>query len=114
MSESKPQSREALVEIRKDIIGKLKEVGADEHGDLIGDLRLQEGFGDAGAAASARADLIARVQRLLGRLDRVDQALAQLDAGEYGVCADCGEAISPERLEFRPTSVLCVSCKGAG
>jgi DnaK suppressor protein len=114
MPESKPQSREALVDIRKEIIGKLEEVGADEHGDLIGDLGLQEGFGDAGAAAAARADLIARVQRLLGRLNRVDEAMAQIDAGEYGVCASCGETISSERLEFRPTSVLCVSCKSAG
>jgi DnaK suppressor protein len=114
MPDSKPQTRGTLAEIRKGILEKLEEVGADEHGDLVGDLRLQEGFGDAGAAASARADLISRVQRLLARLARVDEALAHLDAGEYGTCANCGEAIAPERLEFRPTSVLCVSCKSAG
>lgn len=43
-------------------------------------------------------------------LQQVDAALARLDAGDYGVCADCGRPIPAERLEVRPFATHCVSC----
>jgi RNA polymerase-binding transcription factor DksA len=41
----------------------------------------------------------------------VDAALGKLEAGTYGICATCGEEISADRMEFRPTSVRCMDCK---
>ncbi|KPK49049.1 MAG: hypothetical protein AMJ63_17315, partial [Myxococcales bacterium SG8_38_1] len=35
-------------------------------------------------------------------LDQVNQALARLDAGEYGLCADCEEPIAEARLKALP------------
>ncbi len=46
------------------------------------------------------------VQRVSG----VDVAIANLDAGRYGTCLRCGQAISPGRLEAQPTATLCVTC----
>ena len=43
-------------------------------------------------------------------LQQVDDALARMDAGTYGVCANCGRPIPPERLEVRPFAVYCVAC----
>lgn len=40
----------------------------------------------------------------------VDAALARVEAGTYGVCAVCGRAIAPGRLEARPTATTCVAC----
>lgn len=37
-------------------------------------------------------------------------ALARISAGTYGSCANCGEAINPERLEAIPEATHCVSC----
>jgi DnaK suppressor protein len=37
-------------------------------------------------------------------------ALDQLDRGTYGVCANCGAAIDPERLLARPQARLCINC----
>ena len=37
-------------------------------------------------------------------------ALARMDEGTYGTCAECGEEIPEARLEARPLSVTCVSC----
>lgn len=61
--------------------------------------------------------LSAEWSRLSGLLDgardelqQVDDALARMDAGEYGVCANCGRGIPIERLRVRPFADLCVPC----
>jgi len=41
---------------------------------------------------------------------QIDAALARIDAGEYGVCRDCGGAIDPRRLEALPYALLCREC----
>lgn len=43
------------------------------------------------------------------RVSEVDRALARLDAGTYGRCEQCGQAIARERLFARPVSSLCVT-----
>lgn len=40
----------------------------------------------------------------------IDAALDRLDAGEYGVCTDCGRPISAERLDVLPATPTCVEC----
>ena len=44
-------------------------------------------------------------------LDQVDEALSRIEAGTYGICANCGKPINPARLEARPSSVLCIECQ---
>lgn len=44
------------------------------------------------------------------RLARIEGTLARLDAGEYGHCFACGEAIDERRLAFDPTVTRCVKC----
>ena len=43
-------------------------------------------------------------------LDQVSQALARLDAGEYGLCTDCEESIAEARLKALPYATLCIQC----
>ena len=38
-------------------------------------------------------------------------ALARLDSGEYGTCADCGDAIPAARLAAQPFAVRCIACQ---
>jgi RNA polymerase-binding transcription factor DksA len=40
-----------------------------------------------------------------------DEALARLDAGKYGQCQNCGDAISIERLTAIPFASYCVDCQ---
>lgn len=53
--------------------------------------------------------------RLRGReqklLKKIDEAIARIDGGTYGVCESCGEQISIKRLEARPVTTLCIDCK---
>lgn len=41
------------------------------------------------------------------------QALKAIESGKYGVCKYCGKEIDQKRLEARPTSSSCISCKKA-
>lgn len=43
-------------------------------------------------------------------LHQVDDALTRVEAGTYGVCANCGRPIPAGRLEARPFAEHCVSC----
>lgn len=44
-------------------------------------------------------------------LDQVEEALARIEAGTYGKCANCGKPIDPERLEARPYSIYDINCQ---
>ncbi len=41
---------------------------------------------------------------------RIRAALARIEAGEFGYCAECGEEIAPKRLELDPAVPTCISC----
>ncbi len=63
-------------------------------------------------AMQAQAMAQASGQRREETLIRISSALQRIDDGDYGFCATCEEAINPQRLEFDPTVVYCVSCAG--
>lgn len=42
---------------------------------------------------------------------QVENALARIAEGEYGVCLACHRRIEPERLEIAPETCFCVSCQ---
>lgn len=44
-------------------------------------------------------------------IKKIDEALANLDSGDYGYCESCGVEIGIRRLEARPTATLCIGCK---
>jgi len=40
----------------------------------------------------------------------IEKALKRIDNDEFGDCFECGEMISPQRLELNPTATLCIEC----
>ncbi|GMG81867.1 TraR/DksA C4-type zinc finger protein [Paralimibaculum aggregatum] len=46
----------------------------------------------------------------LSELRMIEAALGRIEAGEYGYCVNCGEAIAPGRLEAVPHAARCVRC----
>ena len=44
-------------------------------------------------------------------LSRIDRALEAMDAGDYGLCEECGCHIPFERLKAEPMTRHCVACK---
>ena len=44
-------------------------------------------------------------------LKQIDDALAKIRAGHYGICEQCGRSIKKARLKAIPFTTLCISCK---
>ncbi len=44
-------------------------------------------------------------------ISQIDEALARMDSGDYGVCERCGREIGAERLEAKPYATLCIECQ---
>ncbi len=49
-----------------------------------------------------------RDRRLIGK---IEEALARLETGTFGMCTVCGRPISAARLRARPVTDLCIDCK---
>src|SRR5579864_1539665 len=68
------------------------------------------------AVESAEADIqedieFALVQMKSETLNKINDALARLEHGEYGNCFDCGEEIAEKRLRALPFAVRCKDCE---
>ena len=66
-----------------------------------------------GSASLTHDDEVAAavVERRARELDQVNRALEDIDAGRYGVCADCGGEIAEARLRVLPFATRCVGCQ---
>jgi DnaK suppressor protein len=64
------------------------------------------------ANADAEAELQIRLHQTEGRLLRaIEEALARVRDGTYGVCGVCKQPISKARLEVVPWTRHCRECK---
>ena len=68
-----------------------------------------------GSASLTHDDEVAAavVERRARELDQIDRALEHIDAGHYGVCADCGGEIAEARLLVLPFATRCVACQAS-
>lgn len=100
---------------------ELRSAVAAEVGRLEADLRaVFEASQDSNAddehdpegstIAYERAQLAAVLDATRRRLADVDEALARLDSGAYGVCERCHRPIPAGRLAVRPFARTCVDC----
>ena len=66
---------------------------------------------EEGAQTEHEAFTLSRLGEAQRReLQQIDAAIARLDAGEYGLCADCEQEIDPRRLKALPYALLCAEC----
>ena len=74
----------------------------------------QENLADPLDRATVESDRI-RMFRIRDResilIKKIRQSLEDIENGEYGICEDCGEDISIERLKARPVTSFCIGCK---
>jgi DnaK suppressor protein len=63
--------------------------------------------------ADGESDYMSAVSAQAGSatIEEIDFALDKIREGTYGICEDCGGAISARRLKARAFAVLCIRCK---
>jgi DnaK suppressor protein len=78
-------------------------------GDAVGD--AGEDQADVGAKTFEREHELALTYNARELLAQTERAIARIEAGTYGVCESCGNAIGKARLQAFPRATLCVACK---
>ena len=108
MSDKFAEIKKNLLRERQDLLREVsnsyetcRELGQDGVPDI----------GDMSSAAYSRDVLFNVSETQRKRIQDIDFALEQIDKGECGVCMECGEEISPRRMEVRPFSRYCIECK---
>ncbi len=106
-----------LLSIKKKLIKQREDLLSEAENTLTSKISSEkESFPDPTDQAVAELDsnftlrLRGREQKLL---KKIDEAIARIESGTYGVCESCGEQISVKRLEARPVTTLCIECKTA-
>lgn len=95
-----------LIEQRNELTLKLKRGKnldeVDHHGDEVDEIQGKQ-------LAEVEKHLHQQCQV---KLDKVLSALARIETEQdkFGECEECGDDISPRRLMFNPSFVLCISC----
>jgi len=54
---------------------------------------------------------VASVVRDDDELREIEEALARIERGEYGLCVDCGSAVPYVRLSAVPEAARCMRCE---
>jgi DnaK suppressor protein len=81
------------------------------------DAQCHQRFSYGNDAGDEANDLLERTKSaalrecLEDKLKQLNDALAHITEGKDGVCAICGNAIDPARLQVIPEAILCVTCQ---
>ena len=103
---SKKQLKKTLEEMRQELLDEVKV--------QIERSRVQDHVGDLGDYATA--DMAAEYahlfgERLVRRLQLIEDALDGIENGYYGLCEECEEPINEKRLQLMPFALFCVRCQ---
>ncbi len=100
------------------LAARREQLEAQRLGHLAGQTRaeharevlLQDGDDAPQRDADREVDLAIADREVLG-LAAIDAALARLESGHYGLCADCEAEIPLARLKLEPQALRCVACE---
>jgi DnaK suppressor protein len=77
--------------------------------EATGEVGFDEEFADAGSFTFQRERDLSLVGNASDLIGKVEHALARIDAGSFGRCEACGQAIEAERLDALPYATLCLT-----
>ena len=93
--------RSVLEQKRAELLSRIEQFGASDPAETS-NLNFGKRIGDGTTYAVERMTGAYQARTLYETVKEIDQALARLDAGSYGLCEVCGEPIPGERLRAIP------------
>ncbi len=99
--------RQHLMARQDDLLGRHREVVLE----LTATERARGDDLDLASEEQARTEQTRSSDRERAALWPIQQALARLDDGSYGICALCEDEIPVGRLRALPETTTCVDCK---
>jgi DnaK suppressor protein len=103
--------RDELVEERASLLEQVQDLDAEADVKNWREGGFDDDPADAGSASFERETAQSLSNHARNLLSQIDDAMRRMDAGTYGTCERCGEAIETERLEALPYATLCMDCK---
>jgi DnaK suppressor protein len=102
------QLRDVLINRRKDLQTDLQRRIMDRRTDQASEVHDAIERSDADLAVDVEFSLM---QLKAETLIRIDNALARIETGDYGLCSGCEKEISESRLRALPFAVRCTACE---
>jgi RNA polymerase-binding transcription factor DksA len=110
VNQSAPEETRALLaQKRAEIVAKVEQLGLHDPAE-IANLGFGKRIGDATSYAVERMTDAYQARTIYATVAEIDQALERVEAGTYGRCVMCGNAIPVERLAAVPWAALCIPC----
>ncbi len=101
--------KKSLLRLKEELIENLIAENEDFK-SIIEDIDPKD-LADIAADDIDRKTLEALSTNEIKRLRLIDNALARLENGKYGLCMSCNVKIPKERLEAIPYALMCIKCK---
>lgn len=99
-----------ILDILLDEKEKLMDKDVSNENFCLADTELADPLDEASANIQASHNLRFR-NRDVFYLKKINKSLKKVSRGTYGLCDECDDNISYERLLARPTAELCICCK---
>jgi DnaK suppressor protein len=86
---------------------------ATNQSELSGEVSFDEEYADSGTFTFERERDLSLSNNIKDLMEKIDRALARIDAGTYGLCERCGRPIEKARIKALPYASLCIKDKQA-
>jgi len=108
----KERLKKLLIKMREDIVKEAKnEIKKFKNGEKKQIVEAVMDDGDLSYVDLAEDISLKQLSTHRETLIKIDEALRKLNEGTYGVCEDCGDEISVERLKIIPFATYCRDCQ---
>lgn len=112
--------RERFTELQSKLLRRRAELlqhAEHERSEMNEQLTKNQGIvndvGDASVVDTNMDYFLALADQDRRELHEINDALARMQQGHYGICQSCENPIAPERLEKLPQARLCIDCQSS-
>ncbi len=111
MSKKQGLTDKQLTTIKARLLEDLEKVDSIDTEQILVETEDNNDEADMASADYTQAHSLRMRNRGIFYTKKLANALKKIEAGEYGLCEDCGASIKFQRLIARPTAELCIDCK---